>query len=137
MIGEADVGLEEWQVDINEKASVTALIEVTCDGKKKVDSWPCSSQFIVDHLSVQAYCSELTHYELEMVVMGQLITGMKDDPTTNPLSRNKGKDRQKVTYNVYDKPACESVPVPPQHQWDPIQESEESALKQMSITVSW
>ena len=85
--GEADVGIEERQVDIDERASVTALLEATCGCKKGNSSRPCSAQFTSDHvLSVRASCSELTRSELDMVVMGQLMAGMNDDPKTNPLS---------------------------------------------------
>ena len=74
--GEADVGIEEQQVDIDERASVVAMTETTCGCKKGIGCRPCSSQFSTDQImSVRASCSELTRSELDMVVMGQLMAG--------------------------------------------------------------
>ena len=48
--GQADVDIEEWQVDIDETASVVAMTETTCGCRKGIGSRPCSSQFSTDHL---------------------------------------------------------------------------------------
>jgi hypothetical protein len=86
---EAHVGIEEQQVDVDERATVTTLMESTCGCKKGIGSKPCSSQFSTDHLlSVRASCSELTRSELDMVVMGQLMAGMNDDTRTTPHRKN-------------------------------------------------
>ena len=91
--GEADVGIEERQVDIDERASVVAMTETTCGCKKGIGCRPCSSQFSTDQImSVRASCSELTRSELDMVVMGQLMAGMNDDSRTNPHARNWKKE---------------------------------------------
>jgi hypothetical protein len=61
---EAHVGIEEQQVDVDERATVTTLMESTCGCKKGIGSKPCSSQFSTDHLMlVQASCFELTRSE--------------------------------------------------------------------------
>ena len=112
MSSAADVDIEERQVDIDEKACVTAMMDATCGCKKGAGSQPCSSLFIPDHvLSVRASCSELTRSELDMVVMGQLMAGMDNDTTTNTLSRNVAKDRQRASYSFYHqgKPICEKM----------------------------
>ena len=46
-----------------------------------------------------------------MVVMGQLMAGMNSDTTTNPLSRNVAKERQRASYTFYHqgKPVCERM----------------------------
>ena len=83
--GETDVGIEERQVDIDERAMVMAMLKSTCGCKKGLSSQPCSTQFSADHLmSFRSSCSELSRSELDMVVMGQLMAGMDDTSTTNP-----------------------------------------------------
>ena len=106
------MGIEERQVDIDERGTVTALMEATCGCKKGLGSQPCSSQFSGDHLmSVRASCSELTHSELDMAVMGQLMAAMNDDTTTNTMSRHRAKDRQRVTcsFRHEGKQICEKM----------------------------
>ena len=93
--GERDIGLEERQLDIDERASVTAMLETTCGCKKGLGSNPCSTQFSSDHLLlVRASRCELTRSELDMVVMGQLMAGLDDTSKTNTHSRNREKERQ-------------------------------------------
>ena len=100
--GETDVGIEKRQVDIDERAMVMAMLESTCGCNKGLSSQPCSTQFSADHLmSVRSSCSEISCSELDMMVMGQLMTGMDDTSTTNPHSRNKEKPRQRVAYSLY------------------------------------
>ena len=109
--GEADVGIEGRQVDVDERGTVTALMEATCGCKKGLGSQPCSSQFSGDNLmSVRASCSELTHSELNMAVMGQLMAAMNDDTTTN-TSRHRAKDRQRVacSFRHQGKQICEKM----------------------------
>ena len=104
--GQADVDIEERQVDIDERASMVAMTETTCDRRKGIGSRPCSSQFSTDHLiSVRASCSEL-----DMVVMGQLMAGMNDSRTTSH-HRNRERDRQRAAYTFHHqgKQVCEKM----------------------------
>ena len=79
--GEADVGIEEEQVYVDQRATATTLMESTCGCKKGIGSKPSSSQFSTDHLmSVRASCFELTRSELDMVVMCQLMAAMTPPP---------------------------------------------------------
>ena len=55
--GQADVAIEERQVDIDERASVAAMTETTCGCRKGIGSAPVLAPL----MSVQASCSELTH----------------------------------------------------------------------------
>ena len=99
-------------MDIDERATVTTLMESTCGCKKGIRSKPCSSQFSTDHvMSVRASCSELTRSELDMVVMGQMTAGMNDDTTTNSVSRHRAKVRQRVaiTFHHQGKQICERM----------------------------
>lgn len=50
--GEAEIGIEERQVDIHvdERASVTALLEATCGRRKGNGSRPYFTQFTSDHV---------------------------------------------------------------------------------------
>ena len=110
--GGAGVALDERQVDIDERSTVSALIDSTCGCKKGLGSQPCSSQFSADHLlSVRASCSELTRSELDMVVMGQLMSEMNDDTTTNPVSRHRPKERQRAvcSFQHQGKHICEKM----------------------------
>ena len=86
-------GREECQED-RDKRSVTAMLQETCGCRKGVHSRPCSLQFSADQVStVRGSCSELGRAELDMVVMGQLMAGMNDNPTTNPVSRNRMREQ--------------------------------------------
>ena len=99
-------------MDIDERATVTTLMETTCGCKKGIRSKPCSSQFSTDHvMSVRVSCSELTRSELDMVVMGQMMAGMNDDTTTNSMSRHRAKVRQRVaiTFHHQGKQICERM----------------------------
>lgn len=71
---QVDVGIQERQIDIDERAGVVAMTEMKCGCKKGIGCQPCSSQFSTDQImSVRASCSELTRSELDMLVMGQLM----------------------------------------------------------------
>ena len=72
--GETDVGIEERQVYIDERAIVMEVIESTCGCRKGLNSQPCSSQFSADHMmQVRSSCSELSRSELDIVAMGQFL----------------------------------------------------------------
>ena len=47
--GEASVAIDEREVDIDERATVSALMDSTCGCKKGLESQPCLSQFSADH----------------------------------------------------------------------------------------
>ena len=107
--GERDVGIEERQVDVDERTIVTTF---TCGCKKGLESQPCSSMFSADHLvSVRGSCFELTRSELDMVVMGQMMAGMNNDTSTNSASRHLSRKRQKTAsiFHHHGKQICEKM----------------------------
>ena len=106
------MGIEEWQVDIDERPRVMAMIETMCGCMKGIGSRPYLSQYTSDYvLSVRASCSELTRSELDMFVMSQLMAGMKDDTKTNTHARNREKDQLRVAYSFHyqGKQVCEKM----------------------------
>ena len=110
--GERDVGIEERQVDMDEKTVVTTFMQSTCGCKKGLGSSPCSPLFSVDHLlSVRGSCSELTCSELDMVVMGQLMAGVNDETTTSSASHHLSKQCQKTAsiFHHQGKQICEKT----------------------------
>ena len=99
--GEREVGVEERQEDMDERSAFMALLKETCGCQKGVHSQPCSLQFTAEQVcSIRDSCSELGRAELDMVVMGQLMAGLNDDNTTNPVSRNCARERLRASYTL-------------------------------------
>ena len=110
--GGREVRIEERQEDRDERSVVTAMLQETCGCRKGVHSRPCSLQFTAEQVStVRGSCSELGQAELDMVVMGQLMAGMNDNPTTNPVSRNRTRERRRAHYSLLHRgqPVCEKM----------------------------
>ena len=104
-----EVRIEERQEDRDERSVVTAMLQETCGCRKGVHSRPCSIHFTAERVStVRGSCSELGRAELDMVVMGQLMAGMND---TNPVSRNRTRERQRAHYSLLHRgqPVCEKM----------------------------
>ena len=60
---EADVGIEEQQVNVDERATVTTLVESTFGCKKGIGSKPCSALTIscrCEHLALSSLALSLT-----------------------------------------------------------------------------
>lgn len=78
-------------------------------GCKKVDGKACSRQFSMEYVtSVRASCLELSHGELDMAIMGQLVAGMNTSPTVSVVARHKEVDREKMYAALFHqgKPVC-------------------------------
>ena len=58
--------------------------------------------------SVRASCLELSHGELDMAIMGQLIAGMNTSPMVSVAARHKEVDREKMYTALFyqGKPVC-------------------------------
>lgn len=56
-------------------------------GCNKVSGKPCRSQFSLEYLTfVRESCLELSHSELDMAIMGQLVAGMNTSSTVSAVS---------------------------------------------------
>ena len=109
--GEVDIGVEERQIDIDERTAVTTMVEKTCGCKKGKGCKPCSSQFSADYVvSTRESCFSLSCSELDLVVMGQLMAGMNDNPSTDTVT-HKARIRQRVSCNFQHQgnPICEKM----------------------------
>ena len=71
--------------------------ERTC-GCQKADGKPCSSLFTLEHFfDMRSQASLMTHQELDLVLLGSLMTTLHDHDTTAARGRHKPAKRTKVT----------------------------------------
>ena len=71
--------------------------ERTC-GCQKADGKPCSSLFTLEHfVDMRSQASLMTHQELDLVILGSLMTTLHDHETTVARGRHKPSKRSKVT----------------------------------------
>ena len=116
-VHEALVGLHtiSEEVSINSQPTGEASIEyvskfLTDDcGCKKARGKSCTSQFSTEYIvSVRESCLELSHSELDMAIMGQLMAGMNTSSTVSTASRHKevNRDKNYTTLFHLGKPVC-------------------------------
>lgn len=65
---------------------------------KKADGKPCSSLFPLEHyIDMRSQASLMTHQELDLVLLGSLMTTLHDHDTTVARGRHKPAKRTKIT----------------------------------------
>ena len=99
-----DVEVEPSACDTNEDELVTNFVATGCSCTKR-----CSSQFSKDHIqSMRANCLQLSHNELDMVLLGQLVasTNTSDKVVTESRHTNKERKRGYTTYYHAGKVMC-------------------------------
>ena len=65
---------------------------------KKADGKPCSSLFSLEHyVDMRGQASLMTHQELDLVLLGSLMTTLHDHDTTVVRGRHKPAKRTKIT----------------------------------------
>ena len=90
-----EVTITRLPTDDEERELVSAFVVTGC-GCSKASGKPCSTQFSQDYLaSVRATCFELSHSELDMAILGQLMGGMNNSSDVSVLARHKESDRVK------------------------------------------
>ena len=83
----------------SDEEACAAFVRCTC-GCKKANRNPCSSLFTVDHyILLRAKSALLTHDELDMVLLGSIMSTTLDDSHSIRDSRHKDAKRRKVSSN--------------------------------------
>ena len=73
------------------------FVERTC-GCKKADGKPCSSLFPLEHFAeMRSQAFLMTHQELDLVLLGSLMTTLHDHEDTVARGRHKPVKRKKIT----------------------------------------
>ena len=73
----AEMITDPRKLDLEEEDAVTNLMTTGCGCHQGEKSQACFLQFSREHvLSVRAACAELTHSELDLAIMGQLMAFM-------------------------------------------------------------
>ena len=93
---DADIPFDLTECDIAEDDKVQAFMTTGCKCSKA-----CSLQFDVEYVKLsRAFCSDLTHTELDMVLMGQLraFTNSSKGVVTESRHRQQERKQKHATY---------------------------------------
>ena len=99
-----EVTITSLPTDIEENELICAFVSSGCGCNKK-----CSSQFTVEYVtSVRSCCTELTHSELDMAIMGQLAAFVNTGSQVSTAARHKEGERKKAYTSFFHqgKPIC-------------------------------
>lgn len=99
-----DVPVEMRPTDLEEEQMVTQFSTLGCGCHRK-----CSSQFSPQHIQdMRAQCFELTHTELDMVILGQLVASTNTSTDVSVESRHLKKERMRgySTFHHSGKVVC-------------------------------
>ena len=92
-----EVTITSLPTDIAEKERVSGIMTSGCGCNKR-----CSQQFSLEYVtSVRASCTELSHSELDMAILGQLMANMNSSSTVSTSARHKESERHKL-YTSFD-----------------------------------
>ena len=90
-VGEEERREEEREIDVKEKQKIETYLREGCGCAKQ-----CSSQFDESFLvKMRSDCAELTHQELDLLVMGQLLAVVNLSQETSAM-RHLPHPRQKM-----------------------------------------
>ena len=89
--------------DVSEDGKVKDFMDRGCDDKcKKWKGGQCSKQFSMEHVKEsRMYFADLTHDELDLVVMGQLIAASDCSAAVSTESRHAPTERKRTYTNNY------------------------------------
>ncbi len=80
---DADLSAEMRDVDVKEEENIDKFVHDGC-GCQLAGGQPCSSYFTADYYrSVRSQMAEMTHTELDLVVMGQIMAHIHSTPNTS------------------------------------------------------
>lgn len=83
--------------NVQEKELISAIMSAGCEYTKR-----CSSQFVVEHvMSVRVYNAELSHSELNIVVLGQLMAFMNNSSTVSIAGCHKEDEPNKAYTSLF------------------------------------
>ena len=75
----------------------TAFIQRTC-GCKHADGKPCSTLFPLEHyINMRAQVSLLSHHELDLLLLGSIMTTIENHDETSVRGRHKPLKRKRIT----------------------------------------
>lgn len=99
-----EVTITSLPTDVAEKERVSGFMTSGCGCNKR-----CSQQFSLEYVTaVRASCAELSHCELDMAILGQLMAGMNSSSTVSTSARHKEGERHKsyTSFSHQGKPVC-------------------------------
>ena len=92
-----DIQVQLRPYDTTEDVMVAQFASAGCGCSKK-----CSSQFSLEYIrDMRAQCYDLTHTELDMALLGQLVASTNTSGTVVVESGHLGKERQRVYTTFY------------------------------------
>ena len=95
-------------------ASEVTVMHLPTDVQERdmISTWcarKCSTQFTTEHvMSVTASCAELSHSELDMAILGQLMASVNTNSVVSTAVRHKENGCKKVytSFSCQGKPVC-------------------------------
>ena len=88
-----DVEITYRDIDIHETQCIHKFLEQGCGCTAR-----CSSYFDESHYAkMRSDCLELTHDELDLVIMGELLCCTHDDDEVGPRYRHASRPRQRLS----------------------------------------
>ena len=92
----ADVELERTCSDVQERELVIKFLRAEC-GCHLWNQKSCSLQFTLQHVEeIRSQCASLSHAELDMVLLGQLMAASNNSDTVMTVSGHSESTRKKV-----------------------------------------
>ena len=84
------VPIDQRDLDVTEEQLIQEFVRDGCKCDLGSSRTPCSSSITVDHLrAVRCQMADLTHDELDLVVMGQVMAGCFSSATFRKLERSR------------------------------------------------
>ena len=102
------INLEYRPQDIGDEQIISDFLENGC-GCSKWNGNDCIQQFFVGHIKeVRMHCQELSHGELDLLILGQLLPFTNNSDTVSIESRHSttARVRQYCSYHHQGKPVC-------------------------------
>ena len=103
----SEIIITNLDTDVHKKSIISIFLSAGCGCAKQ-----CSSQFTAEHVtSVRASCAELPNNELDMAILGQLMTSVNSSSTVSTAAHHK-QDKCKKSYTTFChqvKPVCISM----------------------------
>ena len=97
-----EITITSLPTDQAEKDLVSSFMANDCGYTKK-----CSKQFSIEYMvSVRESCAELTHGELDMGILGQLMASTNTSTSVSTIARHREADRQRASTSYIKARQC-------------------------------
>ena len=106
-----DITVTPLSTDTAEYQLVTQFMASGC-GCSKVQGRPCYQQFSQEHVaSVRALCTQLSHAELDMAILGQLQASLNTSSAVSIQAQHKETEPQKsyASFSHQGMPMCSKM----------------------------